>query len=71
MGSLVAAFWRELNPSTLLLGAVVFLVLANFFKRRRLPKNYPPGPRSVPFFGNFFLLDFKKPHLSLQKVGAG
>ncbi|XP_053776806.1 cytochrome P450 2J2 isoform X2 [Desmodus rotundus] len=67
MGSLVAAFWRALNPSTLLLGAVVFLVLANFFKRRRLPKNYPPGPRSVPFFGNFFLLDFKKPHLSLQK----
>ena len=71
MGSLLAAFWRALNPSTLLLGAVVFLVLANFFKRRRLPKNYPPGPRSVPFFGNFFLLGFKQPHLSLQKVGAG
>ncbi|XP_054429921.1 cytochrome P450 2J2 [Pteronotus mesoamericanus] len=67
MGSLVAAVWRALHPSTLLLGAVVFLVLANFFRRRRLPKNYPPGPRSVPFFGNFFQLDFKQPHLSLQK----
>ncbi|XP_053777566.1 cytochrome P450 2J2 [Desmodus rotundus] len=67
MGSLVAAFWRALNPSTFLLGAVVFLVLANFFKRRRLPKNYPAGPRSVPFFGNSFLLGFKQPHLSLQK----
>ncbi|XP_028368155.1 cytochrome P450 2J2-like [Phyllostomus discolor] len=67
MGSLVAAIWRSLNPSTLLLGALVFLVLANFFKRQRLPKNYPPGPRSVPFFGDFLLLDFKQPHLSLQK----
>ncbi|XP_036206854.1 cytochrome P450 2J2 isoform X2 [Myotis myotis] len=66
MGSLVAAVWRVLHPSSLLLGAVVFLLLANFFKNR-LPKNYPPGPARLPLLGNFFQLDYKQPHLSIQK----
>lgn len=70
MGSLAAAIWRVLHPSSLLLGAVVFLLLASFFKNR-IPKNYPPGPLGLPIFGNFFQLVFKEPHLSIQKVGAG
>ncbi|XP_054547514.1 cytochrome P450 2J2-like [Talpa occidentalis] len=65
MDSLAAALWGGLHLRTLLLGAVVFLLLAHFLKRRH-PKNYPPGPPGLPVFGNFFLLDFEKSHEDIQ-----
>ncbi|XP_012578194.1 PREDICTED: cytochrome P450 2J2 [Condylura cristata] len=65
MDSLAAALWAGLHLRTVLLGAAVFLLLANFLKRRH-PKNYPPGPPGLPFFGNFFLLDFEQSHLAIQ-----
>ncbi|KAL1777341.1 cytochrome P450 2J3 isoform X1 [Sigmodon hispidus] len=64
-GSLVATIWTALHLRTLLLSAVIFLFLAGYFKRQR-PKNYPPGPRGLPFVGCIFQLDFEKPHLSVQ-----
>lgn len=67
-GSLVAAVWAALHLRTLLLAAVTFLFLADYLKNRR-PKNYPPGPRGLPFVGSIFQLDFEKPHLSIQPVG--
>lgn len=67
-GSLVAAIWTALHPRALLLAVVTFLLLADFFKNRR-PKNFPPGPWSLPFVGNIFQLDFQQPHLSIQPVG--
>ncbi|XP_049735378.1 cytochrome P450 2J2-like isoform X2 [Elephas maximus indicus] len=66
LGSLASALWAGFHLRPLLLGVVVFLFFVGFLKRRR-PKNYPPGPRSLPFLGNFFLLGFEKPHLVLQK----
>ncbi|XP_043732304.1 cytochrome P450 2J2-like [Cervus elaphus] len=69
LGSLAAALWAALRPGTVLLGAIVFLLLADFLKRRR-PKNYPPGPPRLPLIGNFFQVDFDKAHLSPQRVGA-
>ncbi|CAO2588150.1 Cytochrome P450 2J4 [Lemmus lemmus] len=64
-GSLVTAIWAALHLKTLLLAAVTFLFLADYLKNRR-PKNYPPGPKGLPFVGSIFQLDFEKPHLSIQ-----
>ncbi|KAL1776170.1 cytochrome P450 2J3 isoform X1, partial [Sigmodon hispidus] len=66
-GSLVATIWTALHLRTLLLAAVIFLFLADYLKRRR-PKNYPPGPRGLPFLGNMLLADFEKPHLVVQPL---
>uniref|UniRef100_A0A8C6IKQ9 unspecific monooxygenase n=1 Tax=Mus spicilegus TaxID=10103 RepID=A0A8C6IKQ9_MUSSI len=66
-GSLLATIWAALHPRTLLVAAVTFLLLADYFKNRR-PKNYPPGPWGLPFVGNIFQLDFGQPHLSIQPL---
>lgn len=68
-GSLMAAIWAALHLRTLLLAVVTFLFLADYFKSRR-PKNYPPGPRRLPFIGNLLQLDMEKPHLAVQQVGS-
>ncbi|XP_004483926.2 cytochrome P450 2J2-like [Dasypus novemcinctus] len=67
LGSLAAALWAGLRLRTVLLGAFAFLFIADFLKRRR-PKNYPPGPWSLPFIGSFCQLGFEQPHLKLQQL---
>uniref|UniRef100_UPI000E5593DC cytochrome P450 2J2-like n=1 Tax=Urocitellus parryii TaxID=9999 RepID=UPI000E5593DC len=64
--SLATAFWAGLHARTLLVGAVVFLLFADF--KRRRPKNYPPGPWPLPLFGNFFQVNFENSHLDVQKL---
>ncbi|KAM7324680.1 hypothetical protein ACRRTK_016985 [Alexandromys fortis] len=66
MGSLVASLWAGLHLWTLLLAAVTFLFLADYLKNRR-PKNFPPGPRCLPFVGNIFQLDMGQPHIAIQQ----
>lgn len=67
-GSLVASLWAGLHLWTLLLAAVTFLLLADYLKSRR-PKNFPPGPRCLPFVGNILQLDMGQPHITIQQVG--
>ena len=69
MGSLVASLWAGLHLWTLLLAAVTFLFLTDYLKNQR-PKNFPPGPRRLPFVGNLLQLDMKQPHLGVQQVGT-
>ncbi|KAM6219185.1 cytochrome P450 2J2-like isoform 1-T1 [Rhynchocyon petersi] len=67
LSSLAAGLWAAIHLRTLLLGALAFLFVLDFLKRRR-PKNYPPGPLILPFFGNFFQLDFEQPHHTIQRL---
>ncbi|KAH0518983.1 Cytochrome P450 2J3 [Microtus ochrogaster] len=66
-GSLVAAIWAALHLRTLLLALVTFLFLADYFKSRR-PKNYPPGPRRLPFVGNLLQLNMEQQHLLVKQL---
>ncbi|XP_072836625.2 cytochrome P450 2J6 [Pogona vitticeps] len=46
---------------------VLSIILYYFWKRRR-PKELPPGPQPLPFFGNVFEVGFQKPLKHLQKL---
>lgn len=70
LGSLMSALWAGLHPRTLLLGIIAFLFFADFLKKRR-PKNYPPGPRRLPFVGNLFSFHVEHLPVQIQEVGVG
>ncbi|XP_063056816.1 cytochrome P450 2J4-like [Engraulis encrasicolus] len=64
----VIAYLLELiDVKSVLLFVLIFLLLLDYFKNKP-PKNFPPGPRSLPFVGHLHhLTDFSKVHLEFAK----
>ncbi|KAL6480645.1 hypothetical protein MHYP_G00116780 [Metynnis hypsauchen] len=47
---------------------LVFIFLLFLFVRTQRPKNFPPGPRPVPLFGNLFQLNITNPLKDFEKL---
>ncbi|XP_053709983.1 cytochrome P450 2J2-like isoform X1 [Synchiropus splendidus] len=68
MESLLAKLQLEwLSCSTLLLFLFVFLLVFDMVKFR-IPKNFPPGPWSLPFIGDMHRVDTQRIHLQLAQL---
>ncbi|CAI5777055.1 cytochrome P450 2J2-like isoform X1 [Podarcis lilfordi] len=64
---LLSVLWEALSLQVVLVFLATFLLIADYKKQIR-PRNYPPGPRPLPFLGSTLHLDFKKPQISAQKL---
>ncbi|KAJ5555308.1 hypothetical protein N7535_007747, partial [Penicillium sp. DV-2018c] len=55
-------------PITPIIGAVIaFLVLSRVLRIGRRPKNYPPGPPTLPILGNIHQMPAENAHLQFEK----
>ncbi|XP_078236647.1 cytochrome P450 2J6-like [Pogona vitticeps] len=48
---------------------LVLSIILYYFWKRGCPKDFPPGPRPLPFVGNVFQMSFRNPLKYLQKIG--
>ncbi|XP_048833563.1 cytochrome P450 2J2-like isoform X2 [Brienomyrus brachyistius] len=63
----VLCFFQWLGLRSVLTFLVVFLTLGAIIKQKA-PKNYPPGPWSIPFVGDLFRIDLSKIHLQFAEL---
>ncbi|NWS07754.1 CP2J2 protein, partial [Motacilla alba] len=59
--------WNSISVQTFLVFLFIFLLIADYMKNRN-PKNFPPTPFRLPFLGHIYLLDFKDPSITVQKL---
>ncbi|XP_030350337.1 cytochrome P450 2J2-like isoform X1 [Strigops habroptila] len=59
--------WESISFQMLLVFFFVFLLVADYMKRRK-PKHFPPSPFSLPFLGHLHLMNPSNPQAMAQKL---
>ncbi|NXO87366.1 CP2J2 protein, partial [Sitta europaea] len=59
--------WDSISLQTFLIFLLVFLLIADYMKNRN-PKNFPPTPFRLPFLGHIYLIDFKDPSVTVERL---
>ncbi|KAM8953806.1 cytochrome P450 2K1-like isoform 1-T1 [Pelodytes ibericus] len=59
-----------IDPVTILLSIILCIGFLHYYygRSKNVHRNYPPGPKPLPFIGNMHILDLKKPFNTMHKV---
>ncbi|NXQ35157.1 CP2J2 protein, partial [Alaudala cheleensis] len=59
--------WDSISLQTFLIFLFIFLLITDYMKHRN-PKNFPPTPFRLPFLGHVYLINFKDPVATVEKL---